>query len=713
MKKLWLDTETAGLCGRVVSIQYSIDDGPIKIIFPFEVYGAVEELRELLYSSDTIVIGFNLTFDLYKLYEMFHELAGFSIRSREEEIAPFRCRCIDLMIRSKQHKILNILSAGKKIVKLKKIPEQYQEKITEYVEKLLVKNIKIPIKLGKKLSKDKGNKSVTVTYSVQSSGRLKEIMRLLGQKVDQIEDVLELAQFPEKIFIPGGEPEHEEDYRRLYSNNLKKLLTDKRAIEYAKNDIRYLKILYEIFDSLEPNEQDSAVCVVAYTQYRGFEIDRELVNQEKERLEKLLAETAVNTPFNPGSSKQRLDYLQANLIDRELAKLLKKANKETMQVLLDQGSLNSEATTVIEKLLNYGKLKQQLDFLKLFLSSPTGRIHPPFRVWGTSTGRMAGTRGFNLHSLAKDGAVRKCVKVSQGGDFNGLEMAIAEAFFEDEEYTKEYRKGTDMHLLTACLLFPELPPYEECIKIKENKQDPKHKEIKGKRQLGKTLNFAILYFCSPIKVAEKLGCSVDEAAKKMQDGFFNKYKSFGEYRQVISEYFCTADTETWIRNSVSKMAVFMGDLTGTNRRWCAFERQMAKIFWEEADNIAKESGAENDKNNKNFLRSTVKGKQTEYQAIRSACLGAALGIQSATSRSVGNFPIQASGAWLTKCLTKRLWEKFYVPMINIHDEIIVASGYESLFPEIEKEVGEFIREHRKLVEFLGMDWVRMKTWAEK
>jgi len=711
--KVWLDTETAGLCGPVVSVQYSINDGPIKIVFPFENPESVLELEKLLYDPETVIIGFNLIFDLYKLYETFHQLHGIDIRSREAEIMPFRCSCIDLMIRAKQHKVFNILSAGKKIVKLKKIPEKFQEKITEHVEKLLAKNIKLPIKLGKKLSKDKENKSVTVTYSIESSGKLKEIMRLLGEKTDQIEEVLELAQFPEKIFIPGGELAYEEEYKRLYRNNLKRLQEDERATEYAKNDIKFLKILYKELGNLEPNEQDSAVCVVAYTQYRGFEIDRELAQQEKERLEKLLQETRIKTPFNPGSSKQRLEYLKANLVDRELAKLLKKANKETMQALIDQGALNSEAQEVIEKLLSYGKLKQQLDFLKLFSASPTGRIHPPFRVWGTSTGRMAGTRGFNLHSLAKDGYVRKCVRVSQGGDFNGLEMAIAEAFFEDEEYTKEYRKGTDMHMMTACLLFPELPSYGECMKIKNDREHPKYKEVKGKRQAGKTLNFAILYFCSPIKVAEKLGCSVDEAAKKMEEGFFRKYKSFGEYRELVKEFFCTADTETWARNSVAKMAVFMGDLTGVNKRWCAFERNMARIFWEEADNIARNSGADNDKDNKNFMRSKIKGAQTEYQAIRSACLGAALGIQSATSRSVGNFPIQASGAWLTKKLMQRIWETFHVPMVNIHDEIIVASGFESLFSEIEKEVREFIREYKKLVFFLGMDWVQMKSWAEK
>lgn len=718
-KLLFLDTETAGLRGDVISIQESrswddlrtgVKENEIGIIYPTEILrnqdrvniDRLQNLFEDLNDPVVTVVLFNGTFDLWKLYQLREKMIG------REAVRPFRCQVLDLMLHCKWHPVLSILSANKKVVKLKNIPKKYYEKICEVVEKLLVKNLKLPVKLSKKSQNVKKSDKRSVVYSIASSGRLKEIMRLLGEKTDQIEEVLELADWEERTYLPIRK-EEEEKYEELYKTNLLKLQKDARAIRYAKNDIEYLVKLYDYLGKPGPTVHDSCVSVVAYTHWFGFEIDLEKTKQLKGEIEGKLREIEKQTPFSIQSPPQRLKYIQKHIVGGD-GELVKKADKKVVGELIRGNLVDDEAKGVLQGVLSYKPLFQQLAYLSAWIEA--GRCYPDFRVIGTNSYRMGGTGGLSLHGLAKSGGIRGCLKACQGGDFDALEMTIAEFFYEDSLFSSAFEKGLDMHLMAACILFPdEMPEYEEAKKIKEDSSHPNHKLIKNKRQIAKTINFAIIYGATGFKLAPILGCTAEEAEKKMEESYFKAYPGIKEARDFFHASVCTADTEQWTRDSVAKMPDAVRDLTGNQVRWLKFEKNIARIFWEETDRIAKESKADNKE--KSFIRSKEKGAQTEFQAIRSACLGAALGIQSAVSRSVGNFPIQSTGAYLTKKLMERLWEKFRLPMMNVHDEVLIPSGFEDKFEEVEGEVNQFIEENRKLIRFLGMAWKRMETWADK
>ena len=127
---------------------------------------------------------------------------------------------------------------------------------------------------------------------------------------------------------------------------------------------------------------------------------------------------------------------------------------------------------------------------------------------------------------------------------------------------------------------------------------------------------------------------------------------------------------------------------------------------EELSNVAKDSS-------KLVIRRESKGWQEMKQAIRSACLGAASAIQKGVYRQLGNFPIQSAGAICTKIVMSSLWDQLGIPMMNVHDEIIVPKEYEDYYERAKETVSLALKELEKTIPYLTLDWKKIKTWAEK
>ena len=68
-----LDTETCGLMGPIVIIQYAYDDGPVTI---HEVWREPvrNTLRQMEKHCDNTICGFNLTFDWFKYNQLYNLL---------------------------------------------------------------------------------------------------------------------------------------------------------------------------------------------------------------------------------------------------------------------------------------------------------------------------------------------------------------------------------------------------------------------------------------------------------------------------------------------------------------------------------------------------------------------------------------------------------------------------------------------------------------
>jgi DNA polymerase I-like protein with 3'-5' exonuclease and polymerase domains len=98
-------------------------------------------------------------------------------------------------------------------------------------------------------------------------------------------------------------------------------------------------------------------------------------------------------------------------------------------------------------------------------------------------------------------------------------------------------------------------------------------------------------------------------------------------------------------------------------------------------------------------------------AIRSALLGSAIGIQAAVMRQACNSPVQSTGANLTKILMGRLWHNLRTPVLNVHDELISPLG--PLTADTQEEVREFLAQYRKLVPSLNIEMKPLRVWSDK
>lgn len=216
--------------------------------------------------------------------------------------------------------------------------------------------------------------------------------------------------------------------------------------------------------------------------------------------------------FNLSSSKQLADLLYGKLNLPEQRKKNKKTKEWSVSVDDDSLEKIKHQHSIVHLLQDFranekvygtyieGSLDRQVD----------GRIYPEFNVNGTVTGRISSSNP-NMQNMPREGNIRGMFLPDSGHkliscDYAQLEVVIAAHYSQDKNLLKIVREGASKHDITA-----------EALGIE--------------RQLAKTLNFAMQYQCTPIKVAEVLGVSMGEASHA-----WNKYwEAYAGEKLVIDE----------------------------------------------------------------------------------------------------------------------------------------------------------------------------------
>lgn len=163
----------------------------------------------------------------------------------------------------------------------------------------------------------------------------------------------------------------------------------------------------------------------------------------------------------------------------------------------------------------------------------TGRIHPNYNLFGTSSFRITGDNP-NLTQLprAKHGYnVRTCYKVRDGYlfiafDFSSAEVKILGALCKDPTLLKAIEDGLDFHSFSASQMLGI--PYNEFIGVLGDKGNPLSKQYKIARQNAKALTFGILYGSSVNGIALALNLSKEEA-ERLISLYFKTYPKIEEY----------------------------------------------------------------------------------------------------------------------------------------------------------------------------------------
>jgi DNA polymerase-1 len=278
-------------------------------------------------------------------------------------------------------------------------------------------------------------------------------------------------------------------------------------------DAGLLKLYQEIDLPLVP--------VLARMEQAGVRIDRNVLAEMSLRLEREVDAKAkeiyqlCGSEFNINSPKQLGDVLFNWL---NLPKPVKYGKGKTISTAVDvlEGlALTHEVPRLVLEFRQLSKLKSTyVDALPALLNPASGRLHTTFGQTGTATGRLSSANP-NLQNIPIRTELGREIRaaftaepghVLLAADYSQIELRLLAHFSKDPLLVQAFRRGDDIHTLTASQVFG-VPPLMVT---------PDH------RRQAKVVNFGIVYGLSAFGLSQQLGIEPGEA-KQFITAYFEKY----------------------------------------------------------------------------------------------------------------------------------------------------------------------------------------------
>ena len=273
------------------------------------------------------------------------------------------------------------------------------------------------------------------------------------------------------------------------------------------------------------------VSVLGRMEDSGVKIDTAALASMSSRLEQEIDAKARDIyeccghEFNINSPKQLGDVLFNKLALPKPVKYGKGRTVSTAVDVLEGLALSHEAPRLVLEYRQLSKLKSTyVDALPALLNSSTGRLHTTFIQTGTATGRLASVNP-NLQNIpirTELGRQIRAAFIAEPGhvliaaDYSQIELRLLAHYSRDPLLVEAYRRGDDIHTLTASQVFG-VPP------LMVNSEH---------RRQAKVVNFGIVYGLSPFGLSQNLGIEKSEA-KRFIDAYFEKYSGVRKFIDKI------------------------------------------------------------------------------------------------------------------------------------------------------------------------------------
>jgi len=279
-----------------------------------------------------------------------------------------------------------------------------------------------------------------------------------------------------------------------------------------------------------------AVAPVARMELAGITVDREALEKQAnawdQQLTALKDEIAAKLGImNPSSAPQLAAWLS-----RELERLdaTNSTNLASSWPRTPGGSLSTTAKhlkRVADQLPGAALLvqfsaREQLrsnfgDKLLARIRRQTGRLHGSFLIAKAKSGRFSSSNP-NMQNIPRDEAIRSVFVAAPGqqlvvADYSQLELRVMAQIANDPVMTDAYRKGMDLHAVTAAAM----------LGMKPDEFDPERAEHKDGRKKAKAVNFAVIYGSGP------------SGLKEFARNEFNLQLTVEEARAWISRFLAT------------------------------------------------------------------------------------------------------------------------------------------------------------------------------
>lgn len=269
------------------------------------------------------------------------------------------------------------------------------------------------------------------------------------------------------------------------------------------------------------------VPVLADMEYTGVRIDTNALaaaaNGMEERSDELCEEIyeIAGEKFNVGSPAQVGEILFGKMQLDPKAKKTKTGQYSTSEEILEKIAWKSP---IIGKILEYRQIKKllstYLNALPEVINKETGKIHTNYNQTVTATGRLSSSSP-NLQNIPVRDEMGRDIRrafipdpghIFLSADYSQIELRLVADFAKDETMIEAFRKGDDIHAITAAKI--NHVPLEDV--------------TADERRKAKTANFGILYGITAFGLASRLQIPRQEA-KELIDGYFATFPSIHKY----------------------------------------------------------------------------------------------------------------------------------------------------------------------------------------
>ena len=739
-QNLFLDTETVGLYGVAVLIQWQVDNGEIVLWEVFKESFA-DTIAILEAMTGLTLIGFNLTFDGFHivklnnlLMEFVRQFPDLSQQKPEDHIHMLELveedaienalgwkpvAVCDLMLQARKGKYQALMSRSN--VTIRKVPTPLAYALAQELEARIELDDIYFARYRKKQSQwgiddiedDPYFKNVVLRFA--ASGSLKALAaHALGAedavKFEEIE--LDKRFRPHEIgYAPTARASREDQPGCLawpdqVKHHIEHWHSHEGAREYGRKDIVYTKGLWEHLDQPEADDDDSVLAIqVANVRWRGLDINLEGVK----RLRGVAKEKVDAREVNTNSPVAVRAYLGEVMDEMEKLLIVESTRKELIKEIATwkEEDDNPEAARRAQHILDVRDAGKEVELYdKLILAR---RFHPSLNIIGTKSSRMSGTDGLNPQAIKKVFEVRDQFTMAPegyellGGDFDSFELYITDAIYQDPALREFLTGDKKLHGYLATYMYEPMT-YDEVIETSGTKDDKYGK--------GKSAVYGILYGGTDWTLINNLGLS-PEAAQRTMEGWAELLPGVSsKVAETASRFLALTQDEATRKITWKEPDDYIETMDGF-RRYFTLENKIAKALFDLANKPPK---SWKDCKIKVARRDRL---QTAGGATQSALYGAAFGILGANARAAGNHQIQSQGSTTCKRLQRKIWDTQPVGVsplrvlpINIHDEIMCPATPDHADTVIDT-VNNQIQEESKKVPLIAMGFDRCSSWATK
>jgi DNA polymerase-1 len=366
-------------------------------------------------------------------------------------------------------------------------------------------------------------------YPVIIGHDLKIVLRLLPETVGLIDRTFIDIAIGAWLLGPD-----KRDYslERMYSEKLQKTLSAESA--------GWPKAIWELRHSIEAHLVEDQLAsifhdiemplipVLACMEQRGIRVDPTVVQElltiaihDVQELEQKIYALA-GKEFNINSPAQLGEILFTTLSIRGKVRRTSGGAPSTAAAELEK--LRDEHP-IIELILQYREMaKLKTTYIEPLpaLLGPDGRVHTTYNQAGAATGRMSSSNPNlqNIPTRTPLGQKFRAAFVADSEwkllslDYSQLELRIVAHIAQDATMVEAFKRGDDIHTLTAAQVFG---------------LDPKE-VTKDMRRQAKVLNFGIIYGMGSVGFARASGISRDKA-KQFIEEYFARFPGIAAYME--------------------------------------------------------------------------------------------------------------------------------------------------------------------------------------